>query len=41
VYVCLPESDDEMSSYFTREDGTIQYWELLHQSRERAEVDQY
>lgn len=41
VYVCLPESDAETSSHFTREDIKVQYWGLLHQSRNRAEIDPY
>jgi hypothetical protein len=41
VYVCLAGSDDEASNHFTREEVTNQYWGLLHQSRERAEVDEY
>jgi hypothetical protein len=41
VYVCLPESDVDPSRHFTPEQVTNRYWGLLHQTRERAEVDQY
>lgn len=41
VYVCLPEIEDETRRAFTVEEVTNRYWGLLHQTRERAEVDQY
>ena len=41
VHICLPKNGHETNTHFTREDVTIEYWGLLHQSRERAEVDQY
>jgi hypothetical protein len=41
VYVCVPKRKDEMTSHFTRDQITIAYWGLLHQSRERAELDLY
>jgi hypothetical protein len=41
VYVCLPDSGDDPSRHFTPEQVTNRYWGLLHQTRERAEVDQY
>jgi hypothetical protein len=41
VYVCVPKRGDETNSHFTRDQVTIAYWGLLHQTRERAEVDQY
>ncbi len=41
VYVCVPRAGvDTTSSHFTPEDVTI-HWGLMHQSRERAEMDQY
>jgi hypothetical protein len=41
VYVCLTDQDDETTEHFARDAVTIQYWGLLHQTRERAEIDQY
>jgi hypothetical protein len=41
VYVCVPEVAAESRNDFTREQVTNAYWGLLHQSRERAEIDQY
>lgn len=43
VYVCVPnESDsDETASHFDRDQVTIEYWGLLHQTRARAELDEY
>lgn len=41
VYVCLPESGEEPGTQFTRDQVTNRYWGLLHQNRERAEIDQY
>lgn len=39
VYVCVPEVAAESRNDFTREQVTIAYWGLLHQSREQAEID--
>jgi hypothetical protein len=41
VYVCVPEVAAESRNDFTREQVTNAYWGLLHQSRERADIDQY
>ena len=41
VYVCVPEPGSETSGHLARDQVTIAYWGLLHQSRERAEVDQF
>ncbi len=41
VYVCVPEATAESRNDFTREQVAIAYWGLLHQSKERAEIDQY
>jgi hypothetical protein len=41
VYVCLPESDEEQGSHFTRDQVTNRDWGLLHQTRKRAERDKY
>jgi hypothetical protein len=41
VYVCIPQATAESRMVFTREQVTIAYWGLLHQSRERAEIEQY
>jgi hypothetical protein len=41
VYVCVPEVAAQSRNDFTREQVTIAYWGLLHESRERAEIDQY
>jgi hypothetical protein len=41
VYVCVPKRGVEMNSDLTRDQVTIAYWGLLHQTRERAEIDQY
>ena len=41
VYVCVPDSGDETEIHFTRNQVTIAYWGLLHQFRDRANVDRY
>jgi hypothetical protein len=41
VYVCVTQRSHETRNNFTRDEVTIQYWGLLHQTRERAEADQY
>jgi len=41
VYVCLPVDGVEEASNFTRDQVTIEYWGLLHQTREQAELDTY
>jgi hypothetical protein len=41
VYVCLPESDEETSRRFTRDQVKNRYWALLQRTRERAEADKY
>lgn len=41
VYVCLPHSGDARSRHFARDEVTNRYWGLLHQTRERAQLDTY
>ena len=43
VFVCVPSEgrSDERPTRFASEGFTILYWGLLHQTRERAELDEY
>jgi hypothetical protein len=43
VYVCVPKRDspDGIVGSFDADQVRIAYWGLLHQSRERAEVDEH
>ena|ERR1035437_27962 len=41
VYVCVPEQGDVTQNGFAPDQVSIAYWGLLHQSRERAQVDKF